>query len=421
MGFLAVGGGAALVAVGVYLLVGDVAFPGLASVGLHLSATPQADASGKPKVRLPPDLALTECEVIGSESVLRAVVEPPPLGAGWVQKLQPGELRPTAEAMQTLRERMDVRADAAGKRIEIRVFGQEPAEAAGLANAVAEAYRAFRREHRWPPRQSARDFLREQLTQAERQVAQAQADLDRFHPAPEGAARPGGTSSAQTLESLRRATQARLETRAALAGQETLLAKLKGLSHEDLIEGLPLLVRDQLFEDLARSAAAADQKLSEARRSYGADHPETQKAKAALEAQRNKLDARGKDLMAALEVKVSGLQEILRKQTADLDRLQAEDLARGGINAPYRELTRRIEDAQRMREILAAKLASAPKETNQLGYLEVDIAGRALPAAKRVACHPLLGMSLTGLGLALGFAGLLGLTPPQGAGRTRGS
>jgi uncharacterized protein involved in exopolysaccharide biosynthesis len=88
----------------------------------------------------------TEFEVIQSEVVLGKVVEKLNLAEEWGTK-QPGATNlAKVEAMELLKRHMDLGVVRNTELIEIRVFSRDPAEAAKIANQVAETFQNYRRE-----------------------------------------------------------------------------------------------------------------------------------------------------------------------------------------------------------------------------------------------------------------------------------
>jgi len=411
LGFAVVGAGLTSLAAGVYLRVRDTAFEGVARVRLQRSVSGPAKPAGPPRLALPLDLVPSECELIASEAVLRTVVEPPPRGAGWGQRLSRGHPLRAPEAIQAIRDRLETKTGSERNVIHIRVFSESSSEAAGLANDVAEAYRTFRREHRWPPPPgpSGRDLLQEKLSEIERQVAQMQQNLDQLRRSLHITDPVGGTarsSAPDTLEAERHAILVKLETQADLARQETLLAKLKGLNHDDLLRTLPVTLPDPRFNELVQDAAAANQRLTQAGKDHGPTHPETGKARGAAEEAQRRMDERAKSLLVALESKANGLKAALQNQLKELERIQAQDVQKADRNAPYWDLKRKLEEAQQDRAVIAAKVTSTATQSLESGHLEVEIVDRAEPTVKPVPQRPLLALALLGLGLVLNLGGI---------------
>src|SRR5260221_13333241 len=90
----------------------------------------------------------TEFEVIQSEIILGKVIQDLALNKEWGKKYAGGEILKTTETIGVLKARMDLRPVRNTSLIEIRGFSERPDEAARIANAVADAYKAHRLEQR---------------------------------------------------------------------------------------------------------------------------------------------------------------------------------------------------------------------------------------------------------------------------------
>src|SRR5690348_3231330 len=131
-----------IIFVGVGLVISAVALR-------MLSASELYQAVARTKVAPPshagPWFLQAEFEVIRSESVLGKVIEKLGLPAQWGRN-KPSRLT-ASEALEMLKRRMELRvAPGTESLIEIRVRSEDAAEAARIANTVAEMYREVRRE-----------------------------------------------------------------------------------------------------------------------------------------------------------------------------------------------------------------------------------------------------------------------------------
>lgn len=78
--------------------------------------------------------------VVNSELILNRVIKELNLNEAWGKKYYSGENRKTWESLKILQGRMYVRPLADTTLIQVRIYDDNPAEAAILANAVARAY-----------------------------------------------------------------------------------------------------------------------------------------------------------------------------------------------------------------------------------------------------------------------------------------
>ena len=86
--------------------------------------------------------------MIQSEVILGKVIEDLDLNNEWGKKYANGERLKTSETIAMLKGRIDLRPVRNTSLIEIRVFSEKADEAAKIANAIAEAYKAHRLEQR---------------------------------------------------------------------------------------------------------------------------------------------------------------------------------------------------------------------------------------------------------------------------------
>jgi capsular polysaccharide biosynthesis protein len=86
----------------------------------------------------------TEFEVIQSELILGMVVSNLNLNIEWGKKYNEGQPLRTQETLTLLRGRINLRPVRNTMLIDINVYGENPTEAAKLANNIAESYKQFR-------------------------------------------------------------------------------------------------------------------------------------------------------------------------------------------------------------------------------------------------------------------------------------
>src|ERR1035441_4914972 len=90
----------------------------------------------------------TEFELLQSEVILGRVIDELDLNSEWGKKYANGDRLKTSEAIGLLKGRIELRPVRNTSLIEIRVFSEKAEEAARIANAIAEAYKAHREEQR---------------------------------------------------------------------------------------------------------------------------------------------------------------------------------------------------------------------------------------------------------------------------------
>jgi capsular polysaccharide biosynthesis protein len=85
-----------------------------------------------------------ESESIQSDAVLGKVIDDLDLNQAWGKKYAGGTLLKTSKSVALLKARLDIRPVRTTDLIEIRAFSDDASEAAKLANAIAQSYRAYR-------------------------------------------------------------------------------------------------------------------------------------------------------------------------------------------------------------------------------------------------------------------------------------
>jgi capsular polysaccharide biosynthesis protein len=135
--------GAVLSSTGIFMLAKPNEYRAVARIKVHREV--QAARPGDP-VAYDPYFIQTEFEVIQSEIVLSKVVEKLDLASEWGKKRAAGDRLKPVEAIGLLKRQMDLRPVRNTELIEIAVSSDDPAEAAKLANTIAEAFRDYRLE-----------------------------------------------------------------------------------------------------------------------------------------------------------------------------------------------------------------------------------------------------------------------------------
>jgi uncharacterized protein involved in exopolysaccharide biosynthesis len=140
---------------------------------------PEAVEAGQPMPH-DPYFIQTQFEVIRSELVLARVVERLKLNEAWGRRYGNGGRLKTAETLQLLRSRISLRPVRVNDLIEIEVYHDTAAEAADIANAVAEEFQAYCAEQRVATLEAHRKESDQQLAQADASLEVAQRELGRL-------------------------------------------------------------------------------------------------------------------------------------------------------------------------------------------------------------------------------------------------
>ncbi|HWW02356.1 MAG TPA: von Willebrand factor type A domain-containing protein [Candidatus Acidoferrum sp.] len=140
--------------------------------------------TGQTGVAYDPYFIQSEFEVIQSDAVLGKVIKDLNLNKAWAKNDRvAGELK-TAETLQLLKKKLDLRPVRNTSLVEIGVKDDKPEEAAHIANAIAEAYQAQRIEQRMQLGPSGTKALMEDSAKQEQKIRQATEELARLESQP---------------------------------------------------------------------------------------------------------------------------------------------------------------------------------------------------------------------------------------------
>ena len=128
-----------------------------------------------------PDFIQDTFALIRSEVVLGKVVDALKLDEAWA-KNNGGVKLTRQEAMRRLKDRLDVSAVKNTKLISIGVLGDDPQEAASLANATAAACRDYRQEQAHEQTAKALAVLQRDYAEQEQAIAKARSNVNRLNP-----------------------------------------------------------------------------------------------------------------------------------------------------------------------------------------------------------------------------------------------
>ena len=126
-----------------------------------------------------PYLVQTEFEAIQSEAVLGKVVKDLDLNRAWAKKSD-GKPLGDSQAIALLKKKLDLRPVRNTSFLEIGAKGQNPEEAAKLANAVAKAYGDYRLEQRRELSMGGIAVLEQRYAQQQEKIAEAQKEVERL-------------------------------------------------------------------------------------------------------------------------------------------------------------------------------------------------------------------------------------------------
>jgi len=414
-GLALLGIGLLIIVLGVRLALSPTTYQSTARIRVNHD---QAQFTGPADQRGPasydPYFLQTEFEVLQSEVVLGKVIDALDLNREWGIKYDGGDRLQTREAMTLLRSRLDFRVVRNTSLIEIRVSSEKPDQAARIANAIADSYRALRQEQHLALSKDGIKPLEERFAEQDEKVKKARQQVDALRVdlnISDAEANAEGPLFLMTGDTLRKLESVRIESHAEFAKQQALLDRLNGLGKElgpeGLAQAIPTALPDTLLSSLLDQLGTAEQRLAVLTKEFGAEHIEVVKLKSQIETLRSKIKERTNGIMLGQSTRVFSLSN----GVANFDREVAQ-AAQNDINAvsrtrPYHEAKRNLEDLQHFRQILDMKIASEKIDGNLPNTRPVEIVDRAVPPLRPISPNLPRALAVIALGILLDIAGLL--------------
>ncbi|MDW7979797.1 MAG: polysaccharide biosynthesis tyrosine autokinase [Verrucomicrobiales bacterium] len=348
----------------------------------------------------------TEFEVIQSSVVLNKVIEALNLNEVWQKKFGLPEKLKTEESFGLLKRMINLRPVRNTSLIEIRVFSDDPEEAARLANAIAQEYRDYRLEQRKQLTLGGLKILREQFEEHEKKIRAAQEELFKLRKelniSDYDAASMSPTPHLEQ-ETLRRIEALRIEAEARYTAREKLLSSLKPLSREELKKVLPTAVPDQLLASLLEQLALAEQKLIVLRKDYGDEYPETIRVAAQVEDLNKKINDRIDGILDGLEKTVEAAKAEVENLRAEVEKARKIDQEKADLSRPYYIKKQELSELIRFRDILAMRIAADQTDVQIPRSSVVEIVDPAVPNFTPVRPNKTLNILLGAvIGLVVG-------------------
>jgi polysaccharide biosynthesis transport protein len=351
----------------------------------------------------------TEFEVIQSEVILTNVISDLNLIEEWSRRY--GTQLPKEEVMRFLKRQMDLRPVRNTSLIEIRVYSDNAAEAARIANKIAETYKKYRVEERKSLSRGGIEALQKALEAQEVIVSNAQTRVDKLRldlQIPDAVAAENAGTMLLSAETLRRIEALRIESQAEYVRQKTLLDKLKALKTEELAQAIPTTgVQDLLLGTLLENLTLAAQKLVSLKKEYGAENTEVKKVSAQVEDLNNRIKERVEGVLRGLEAKVESLGQGLIDMSNEVVRATVVDIKKAADSQPYFKAKRYLEEKERFRQMIYVKMASEKTDVDLPKSSMVQIVDTAKPGIRPVRPNKALNISLgviIGLVVGVGLA-----------------
>jgi chain length determinant protein EpsF len=350
-----------------------------------------------------PGYMATQIDIINSDRVAKAVVkvlkmdQSPAIQAQWQEDTQGrGELVDWLSNL--LQRQLDVKPSRESNVININYTGNDPAFAAAVANAFAQAYINVNLDLRLAPARQYAAFFEEQTKVAREKLELAQKALSTYQQA-------NGITSAD--ERLDFETAKLNETSSQLTGVQGQTTDSQSKRSSTQGDTVSEVMQSPLINGLKADIARLEAKLTESNVNLGKNHPQTQRMEGELATLKVQLDAEVRKITTSIDttyqVSRQREQQLRGALAAQKSRVLELNRQRDELNV----LRRDIESAQRAFEVVSqrASQTNIESQTNQTNISVLNPAvAPADPSKPKVLLNVLVSIflgTLLGVGLAL--------------------
>jgi capsular exopolysaccharide synthesis family protein len=352
----------------------------------------------------------TEFEIIQDRVVLGKVIEALNLNVEWGKKYFGGETLKTPETMEFLKRRMSLMPVRNTKLIGITVYSEDKNDAARLANAIAEAYRNYRRDLRNQLTLNGIKVLEDQFKSDQEQIQAVQTNVDNLrHELSVNDSDPNSMIPTPTLsqEQLRNYNTIRLEGETRYMKLEKQLTQLQALSPDKRRDVLPTLIPDVALSDLLNKLHESEQTFVTLTNDYSPADLHIARVQSMIDELNRQIDARVTGIMASLENQVQSEKAALDSLTASVETAKEKDQLDFSKGQPYWEKKRELGDKIEFHKLLGVKIAQERLDLEIPKTSIVEITGPAEPGDSPVKPNKTLNIVLgvvIGLIMGVGLA-----------------
>ena len=350
-----------------------------------------------------PGYMSTQIDIINSDRVAKSVVsllrldENPAVRQQWLSDTQgKGSLNDWLATL--LAQKLDVKPARDSNVININYSATDPAFAAAVANAFAQAYMDVNLDLRTAPARQSAGFLDEQTRAARQKLEKAQAVMSTYQ-------KVYGITTAD--ERLDFETARLAETSSQLTGLQGQTTDSQSKRANGRNDTLPEVMQSTLINGIKAEIARLEARLADSNTTLGPQHPQTRRAESELAALKEQLGTETKKIGSSIETtyqvskqRERQLQETLAAQKARVLQLNKQ---RDVLNVMRRD----IEAAQRTFELVSQRASQATIESRS-SQTNISVLNPAV-APQHASKPRLLQNTLVAiiLGLLLGITGAL--------------
>ena len=351
----------------------------------------------------------TEFEVIQSEVILSNVVGVLDLNDKWGKKYNDGNKFKTSESVGILKGRLDLRPRRNTTLIDIRMFSENPNDAAELANAVASTYQTWRKEKGFRLTSAGIKALEEQLKVEDEKIEKLKEELNKIrveNKISEVDAAGNAPTTLMESEELRRYQASRFEKKGSYERQKEQFDKLSAIDLIGLRDVIPTFQNDGELSSLISELNTADQKYLSLVNDVGPSNPAIKAVMGQRELLNQKIDSRITGILKGIETQVATAKAELDSIDRAVEEARKLDQEKLTKTRPYFDKKRELEELQDLRRLVMRKKNIEEIDLKLPKTAQVEIIETAIPGIKAIRPNKTLNIIL---GVVIGLVVGVGL------------
>jgi capsular exopolysaccharide synthesis family protein len=351
----------------------------------------------------------TEFEKIQSKSILYQVISNLDLTIKWGEKYKEGALRLDTTYGQLKRD-VTVNQSRNTSLIEIKAESDDPAEAAAIANKIAEVYKDSRLAKWDEMSKRGLQAIEAEMNKQMTEITNLQQQVDRLKEElgiTDVEAQLGSVTPTLEPETLRRLDAVRIEAMAEYEKQSTTYRELTNYTRAELKRTMATVVADVLLHRLMEEVSVQETRLAEMTNSYSLSHPEVKGIRDKLLVLNGQIDERLEGIMRGLKVNMEAKRAMAERLAGEVATAATNDILKTIARRPYYNKKRELENLQFLREKVVARVVQEKIDAAIPKTGIVEVIDRAEPDYRPVKPNKFLNITLgiiVGLSIGIGLA-----------------
>lgn len=311
----------------------------------------------------------TTFEIMKSQLVLSNVIADLDLNDRWGKKYFNGETLKTTETMEILRGRMALAPVRNTKMIMITVYSEDSAEAALLANKIAEAYQEYRINNIKDTATRGLEALESKYIEDSNQIQAIQADVEnmrlQYH-INDDASSLSPTPS-MNKEELEHINNEMIEDRRNYMKQLVQLNSLKAINETNslhLRDVLPTMYPDAALSTAMDQLHDAERQKNKLLVDYPPGNLEVLRVQALIDTLNQQINDRVSGIMAGLDTQLSTTKASLDSLSNEVEAAKQQDYTNAITFDPYYTQKRKLLEMQETHKMLGMKITANTIDAN---------------------------------------------------------